>query len=772
MIRGYIWPFTLIAPSTLIAFFAFFALDGCSRASTPTPTGSSSTTPPPPLPTTPAVPLSVALDPIANFDSCVLAHRGILLDLGDPGTRARFDSHAAPGDVESIEREGATWARVRGKSVALTFFSTGPGDGDEPAQAGEATYVQARIRGGVARSVSVYLNGKPVGALPLSKGEVKTVSVKATSSLLVAGTNELTMRFNAPRSAGDVLAEIDWVHLGSGEPDGAYSAPTRADVLTNGTLGGTAKQALSLRAPGLVRCSGWLPTGGSAEVYAGISGTGDADVELRLLRDRSPPAVLQKLHVVGGDPAGWTHATAPLGDLGAKHGTLGALEIAVVRATKGTRVLLGEPRVTAPLPAAPAAIAPARGVVLIVLGDVRPHSLKLYGGALETPALTELANAGIVFEAHRSSSTLPNGALSAMLTGRTARANAIDDGDSRLPKGVTTIADTARQAGIVTAMFTANPMTSAAFGFQRSWETFAAHTPLDEGAATNIFDEASKWIEAHKSERFLVVIHARGGHPPWEATTEDLKTVPPANYTGGLDPKHAAELLAKARHVPPTLRFTDQDRARAWALYALAMTAHDAAIGKLVGAMRGAGRDADTTFIVTGDVGASEGAHVPFGDGEPPDDELLEVPLVVRSSGHALAGTRVSLPTGDLDVARTVMSALGLNPSTYFQGVDLFRTAGGYFPPAARPLMATASGHFSLRWGALVWSGTAKREQLCDVLLEPACVTDVRATYPLTIESLERAAFDISRVDKPTDLRREPATIDTATSAALRAWGR
>ena len=86
--------------------------------------------------------------------------------------------------------------------------------------------------------------------------------------------------------------------------------------------------------------------------------------------------------------------------------------------------------------------------------------------------------------------------------------------------------------------------------------------------------------------------------------------------------------------------------------------------------------------------------------------------------------------------------------------------------------MATAAGYFSLRWGALVWSGTAKRAQLCDVSLEPACVTDVRATYPLTVESLERAAFDIRRLDTPSDVHREPATIDTATSTAMRAWGR
>ena len=41
--------------------------------------------------------------------------------------------------------------------------------------------VTNRVRGGTAKSASVYLNGKPVGVLPLSKGETKIVSAHATT---------------------------------------------------------------------------------------------------------------------------------------------------------------------------------------------------------------------------------------------------------------------------------------------------------------------------------------------------------------------------------------------------------------------------------------------------------------------------------------------------------------------------------------------------------------------------------------------------------------
>jgi arylsulfatase A-like enzyme len=708
--------------------------------------------------------LRAAIDPVGRLEDCLLGHKGTLLDLGDPSMRARFGGSAARADMEIVEREGATWTRFRGSTVSMTFPATSAEVGQT-----DPTWIEARVRGISARSMSVYMNGKPIGAAALVKGEDKLVIAHATSNLVVEGTNEVTLHFNGgTRGSTEPFAEIDWIHIGSGEPDPSYAAPTRADVTTNTTLGGVAKQAISLRAPGFLRCNGWLPEGGTVDLSIGVAGAGDAEVEVRRLVDRANPLIIKRIHVAPGST--WTHETMPLGDVG-KGGTVGALEIAAVRASKGTRVLIGEPRVLASPTPAYVPPAPSRGVVLVVMGELAPRSVAIHGGPLVLPELGAIAADGIVFDAHRASTTLPNGALASILSGRTARANNVDDGDARLPKGVTTIADLARQAGIVTGFFTANPMTGPKYGFDRSWETSVYHPPTEPGPATRVFDDAAKWIEAHKSERFLVVIHARGGHPPWDITDEELKTLAPANYAGGLDPKHAAELLSKARHVPPQIRFNDADRARAAALYEHALLAHDVAFGKFWATVRAAKRDVDTTLIVTSDLSVDDTAHVPYGDGDAPDEGSLWTSLVLRTGAKTGAGTRVAHPTADVDVARTVTTALGLEPSAYFQGIDLFRTASGWTPPEGRALLATARTRFALRWGSFVLSGNERHEQLCDLTLEPTCLTDVRSTHPLAFDALDRVYFDMKKTEaggKP----RETVEVDAETSASLKAWGR
>jgi arylsulfatase A-like enzyme len=715
---------------------------------------------------------------VVGLEPCTLGHRGILLDLGDRSTRAIYGLHlAGRHEPETLEREGATWTRFRDRQASLEFVAL-PGDfgASEPAADGTeaGSYVEAHVRGGAAKSVSVYLNGKPVGAWPLVKGDSRVVVARAGGDLTVEGHNDLLLRFNGmPKAAaGEAPAEIDWIHIGRGDPLPNYAAPTRSDVSTNVTLSGVSRRALSFTPPGFARCSGWLPRGGTAEIFGGITGNGDADLKVSVLVDRSGAVTSKTLHVQGNT---WERAELPLGELGrTPFGALGALQFEVLRASSGVRVLVGDPAVRPPSPPPPLSPPRARSAVVVVMGSLQPKSLAPYGGALKVPELSALAGRGLVFENHRASSTLPNGAMAALLSGRASHDVGVDDDGAKLPQGVTTIADAARQAGIASAMFTANPMTSAAFGFDRGWGTFVAHGPQEDVPATKVFDEAVAWIEAHKGDRFMVVIHARGGHPPWDISADELKGLGPANYAGGIDPKHGAELLSKARHVPPAIRFGDADRARAWALYGHAVEAHDAALGRVVTALRAASREADTAIVVTSDFSVNETVHVPFGDGEAPEEPVLWIPLVVAPGGSAEA-KRVVLPTADLDLARSLLSALELPPSNSFAGTDLFRTAGGILPAGGRALLATVGPRYALRMGSIVLGGSDRREELCDVLIEPACIADVRATHPLATEALTRLLFGAMSAKDPKAAplpAREPATIDAAAGAALKAWGR
>lgn len=708
------------------------------------------------------------VDFVAQADDCTLSFKGPLVDLGEPGVRVR-GSVGEELRLETVEREGASFARVRERSIAIPFFVSAD---EERTLAAAPTVITAHVRGGAAKGIALFVNGKPAGGLKPTKNEAKVLSATAPGALVTAGQNEIMLRFQAPaRGERDVMAEIDWIHLGAGDAERTFAAPTHRDVLVDRPLAGRIEKVFALRAESTVRCMGYLPSAATLELDVAAEGGGEVEVEARLLRDRAPALVLG--HAVVGDRAVPYRMALPPGSGASSLGTVGAIEIAVVRAPKGGRALLGHPRLVAPPPPTPPKpAAPMQGAVLVVFGTVEPKSLVPYGGTLGSEGFAALARDGTTFKAHRSGSTLAEAALAAMLTGHGPRTLRLEDGDARLPAGVTTIADAARQGGVVTAFFTGNPMTTAAQGFDRSWETASAILSDVDAVGTRVFDDAAAWLRAHKDERFLLVVHARGGHPPWMATPEQLKTMAPPAYAGGLDAKHAGELLAKARHVPPLLRFNDADRARAFALHAAAVTEADRALARLLAEVRALGKEERTLFVVAGDVGVSTAANVPFGDGEAPSEPLLSVPLIARGPGIFAKGASTENPSTDVDVARTVLDALGLPPPTAFEGTDLAEVAAAPSGTVGRPLFATVLGRHSLRFGTLVLESDARRELLCDVGLEPLCTTDVRPTHPLALFVLGRSLAAEKAPPAASGISREAAVLDPRAQALLRAWGR
>jgi arylsulfatase A-like enzyme len=712
------------------------------------------------------------LDVVRDIEACSLGHRGVLLDFGDASLKD--DLHPGSvghGDDEIVEHEGATWLRIRSRALSSSF--TWPAFANETPD--PSIYVEVRLRAVIARGLSLSIDGKTVGTLTLVRAAPRVVLARTTAPLtLPPGAHELTMRFiGGPRASEEPLAEVDWVHVGTGDPTEPYAAPTRADVVTDATVGGRSLRALSLRAPGFVRCATWVPANATIEASLATAGGGDADIEARLVRDRRPPVILGAAHVSGGATS-WAPWSVPVTGLEGD-GALASLELVVKRATKGTRVLLGEPRaiVADSIASASSPPPPVRNALVVVLGNTAAKSLAPWGGPHAVPELTKLTATGTTFLANRASSSLASSVLATLLTGLPARLHGVDDPNARLPRGPTTLQEACRQGGISAAAFTANPTTGAAFGFDRGWDTFTAHDPLEPSPGTAVFDDAAAWIEGHKDQRFLVVVHARGGHAPWDATPDELRALPPENYLGILEPQRAAEALAKAhRHAG---RFKEDDRTRAFALYDHALDAHDSALGTLLSALHASGHDADTLVVVTGDVAPTEGPPVPFVDLETLDEPLLATPLVVRWPGApALAARRVEAPTSPLDLARTLVSALGLSSVPQaFQGLDLATVARGALVPATRPLAATRGSRFSVRWGQFVLLGNRDHElRMCDLALDAACVADVRATSPSAFEPIHRWAVTKLAPVTPPPYPREPVVLDERTTAALVRWGR
>jgi arylsulfatase A-like enzyme len=92
----------------------------------------------------------------------------------------------------------------------------------------------------------------------------------------------------------------------------------------------------------------------------------------------------------------------------------------------------------------------------------------------------------------------------------------------------------------------------------------------------------------------------------------------------------------------------------------------------------------DNTMIVfTSDHGEEFGEHGRVGwHSHSLYDELLRVPLIVKFPAQEHAGTRVAAQVSSVDIAPTVLAAIGLPTPTVFEGQDLAPLASGVESPS------------------------------------------------------------------------------------------
>lgn len=748
---------------------AAFALAGCTCA----PGGPSESGPGPgtaPSNSTPAAaPARTMLDFVQSLHACDVEHRGVLLDVGSDALLGRFGwASAVPGGLETVEHDGATWARVRIKKLKLSFYQP------EPAP----VFVSVRAIGRAARSIAVSLDEQPLGALALQRGQIRVASTTPTSLPLDPGLHTIALRFAVRgRIDDEPLAELDWVRVGVPDDDpSTFGAPTPRDIVAPAAaLGGVPHRSLALRAPGAVRCSVYLPRTARLRTAVGVLGAGAGVAEIRVLRDGQRPVIVHRAEATGGDAAAWTDVDVPLA---AHAGSLITVELRAAEGPRGGRVLFGDPAIVLASPPPPP-VPEARAVIVVVLDGVEKQDLPPWGRtkpAARLEALTELVRTGSVFERHRAPTTMVGPSVASILTGLPPRGHGFADAVARLPEGRTTISAIARDASVRTAMFTGVPHTFRAFGLHRAWERFVEHAPSSGDPATAPLDGAAAWVAEVARERpdarMLVVVHARGGHPPWDVTPKELATLPPADYAGVLEPRRSAQILGKVRRARGPSGLTAADRERARALAATALAGQDRALGGLIAALRSAGLWDATLFIVTGDVASGLSDDALYAGGLDLREPHLALPLYVRFPEGLYAGRRIDAPTEVYDVARTALEALRLRPPARALGRDLAAIASGLEHPFGEPQVATLGNRYAARWGELVLSGRFDAAPtLCDLAVDRTCAFDRREAMPLAAQALFRRTIALDAAYRVPASQREPATIDADTAAQLLVWG-
>ena len=101
----------------------------------------------------------------------------------------------------------------------------------------------------------------------------------------------------------------------------------------------------------------------------------------------------------------------------------------------------------------------------------------------------------------------------------------------------------------------------------------------------------------------------------------------------------------------------------------------DSEIGRFLDALEELGLSEDTLVIITSDHGEEFFEHDRKTHRKQLYRESVHVPLLMRWPGRLPEGVRVSGPTGIVDVAPTILSAVGLSAPVASPGVDLARIA-------------------------------------------------------------------------------------------------
>ncbi|MEJ7728468.1 MAG: hypothetical protein WKG00_04570 [Polyangiaceae bacterium] len=86
--------------------------------------------------------------------------------------------------------------------------------------------------------------------------------------------------------------------------------------------------------------------------------------------------------------------------------------------------------------------------------------------------------------------------------------------------------------------------------------------------------------------------------------------------------------------------------------------------------------------------------------------------------------------------------------------------------------MASIGDRYSARWGELVLSGRMDQSPaICDLRVDPTCAFDRGEVLPSAARAIFRRTVRFDLATRSPVEKREPATVDPETNAALTVWG-
>lgn len=414
-----------------------------------------------------------------------------------------------------------------------------------------------------------------------------------------------------------------------------------------------------------------------------------------LVADVPAPCRIEVAARAGDDSlaGGMLAADHPRVDLSASAGKVVRLAL-IARDCPKARIAHAAITLLGPAPAPPPKAEPPRFVIVWVLdglaADRVAHAPNLDELARSSTSFRQLYASGNESQASHASlwTSLYPAVHGVRLAGASPRTSKLDPKLATLPAA----------AGLAAFAFTANPVVSAADGYGRGFTEL--HTTLPALAA------ALAALGSHRDAPALVFVE-----------TIDHAAV-----------LHLAPNAMGCKAIPP-----DDAIAQLRASYDAATAAADKQLGALVAQLEAWGIWDQTMLIVTSDHGEELFEDGRCGHGVTLRDSVVHVPLVIHDPARFAAGTVVDEGIDGVDLAPTILAALGRPALPGAQGEPLEPLARGVGRGWARPSFASMYEYaFALRigrWKARI--GQTAVPLVADVGADPDERVDLAASHPV-----------------------------------------
>ncbi|MBW2460167.1 MAG: sulfatase [Deltaproteobacteria bacterium] len=629
--------------------------------------------------------------------------------------------------------------------------------------------VKLRARAFGDGRMTTYLGEETLGHATLpTDGSFQVVTLTLPEDALASAEAFLQMRVprgGPARGVGSAGLAIDWLRIGPADADLRETAPaTDRDLLSDG-------QSLSLAGGTSLAWSFEVTPGARFRAQvAGSGGSGGAGGTLRLRLATDGGAVREVASVVAS-----SEGAAVDVDLAGHAGQIVRLELVA----EGADLRISDPAVVtlgaedfAPRPAAP------RNVLVYLVDTLRRDKLTIYDPdtRVRTPGLSSFVSAGAaVFSRGHTQENWTKPSVATLLSGLLPWEHTATSDDAVVPGSVELLSETLKDAGFHTGAFIANGYVSDKFGFRQGWASFRNY--IREGRRTQasfVAADVLGWLDDRpEDEPFFLYVHTIDPHVPYMPPNDVLETYDPGPYDGPVDFGRDRQTLEKIKS--GAMRINARDRQRLEALYDGEITYHDVHFASIIEGLTRRGLAEDTLVVFTSDHGEEFFDHGSVGHGHSVYEELLSVPFVIRIPGLTAASSRIEDPAGLVDIAPTILDALGRPVPEAMTGRSLLPLLRGEVPDAPR---AVISG-FMNGWRTIVVGRykliqrTSARMMLYDLEADPGETTDLAADRPLAVRYL-RGLLGLTlagaAAGAPTH-RAEETVIDAETEAQLRALG-